>query len=435
MVPSPSSPATTTPPEAELPAGAPDAALVLHPTRRRPVRSGALSSYVGDHAAMARAACELVHRMRSAPRWNQHAAELDEVADLLDAHEAAVDRYRRGHELAPARLRRALAVVGERVGRVKPNGTLFAQSAATPLVELDGLAMLTTACRRFWSVVGSYDDGLEQAQRQQAALGAAAERVDAITAAVAGSTFTRRGPTPTEELQALGEQVGAPLRLWTVGAAKGVWQHVTRRTPIHRSAAVVDGELGGFRERVDALPGGRDRLQGAEDGVGPQVRRTYEARIVGTSLTAERIIEAVAGDPNVPTPSDIAMFERRRGTSGELAIGDEYLIRISGPWNAPVRVIARDATSFRFATLAGHMEAGEIEFRARQDGGAVVFTITSWARSGDRWFSLLYDRIGIAREVQLSMWASFLEGVARLAEGSIEDGIHVATERSAVDGN
>jgi hypothetical protein len=43
-------------------------------------------------------------------------------------------------------------------------------------------------------------------------------------------------------------------------------------------------------------------------------------------------------------------------------------------------------------TLDGHLEAGQIAFRASGGGDAIEFEIESWARSGDRLSDLLYDR-------------------------------------------
>jgi hypothetical protein len=82
--------------------------------------------------------------------------------------------------------------------------------------------------------------------------------------------------------------------------------------------------------------------------------------------------------------------------------------------------------------MRGHMEAGEIEFRARdEEEGELVFEIESWARSGDLVFDFLYDRLGIARELQLDMWAFFLERVAQISGGSAANGIEVYTGRCA----
>ena len=101
-----------------------------------------------------------------------------------------------------------------------------------------------------------------------------------------------------------------------------------------------------------------------------------------------------------------------------------------GPWDAPVRIVERTPTSFRFATLRGHMEAGEIEFRAAWGkGGRLVFEIESWARSGDRLYDWLYDKVPLTREMQLHMWVHVCEQVAVMAGGRPAGAVEVTTHR------
>ena len=89
-----------------------------------------------------------------------------------------------------------------------------------------------------------------------------------------------------------------------------------------------------------------------------------------------------------------------------------------GPWDGPVRVIDETVSSFRLATLDGHLEAGQIEFRASsEEADRLRFTIESWARSADRLSDFLYHRVGMARRCSSHMWISFLEGVAKLSGG------------------
>ena len=90
-------------------------------------------------------------------------------------------------------------------------------------------------------------------------------------------------------------------------------------------------------------------------------------------------------------------------------MGDEYVVRMPGPWDGPVRVVDVGRCSFRLATLAGHLEAGQIEFRASSAQTEVVFEIESWARSGSPLVNLLYHRLRMAKEVQAHMWISFLD--------------------------
>src|SRR4029450_5666826 len=98
-------------------------------------------------------------------------------------------------------------------------------------------------------------------------------------------------------------------------------------------------------------------------------------------------------------------FRKTRGGEGPLRVGDEFVVRMPGPWDGPVVVVDRTPTSFRFATLEGHLEAGQIESRTGPDeGGAVRFEIESWARSGDRLAGLLFERVKPAQEMQRRGW-------------------------------
>ena len=113
-----------------------------------------------------------------------------------------------------------------------------------------------------------------------------------------------------------------------------------------------------------------------------------------------------------------------------MRVGDEYVVRMRGPWDGPVRVIDAAECSFRLATLNGHLEAGQIEFRVgRAERGDMAFEIESWARSSGRVSNLLYHRLRFAKEVQAHMWISFLEGVVSLSGGRMTGGIQIETRR------
>jgi hypothetical protein len=166
-----------------------------------------------------------------------------------------------------------------------------------------------------------------------------------------------------------------------------------------------------------------------EDGAGPLLHRRYRARIVEPRLRAREVIARVAADPNCVAPGGLARFQKVHGGDGPLAAGDEFVVRMPGPWDGPVRVLEATPTSFRFGTLDGHLEAGQIEWRAEDEDGDLVFTITSWARSGDRLSDLMHNRLRMAKEVQLHMWTSVLERVAKLAGGRLRDGLDIETRR------
>lgn len=179
------------------------------------------------------------------------------------------------------------------------------------------------------------------------------------------------------------------------------------------------------------LPGDPDTVQRARDGLGPLYHRSYGVDVTDEELGPEQLITFIAADPNRVTPVDMARFETFDGQPvHRLEVGDELIVRLPGPWDGPVRVIERTPTSFRFVTLQGHMEAGEIEFVASYDDrGFLHFQIDSWARSGDRLFHLLYQRFPLGRELQAHMWSQFCMRVAIASGGVRMSNISAATRQ------
>jgi Domain of unknown function (DUF1990) len=161
--------------------------------------------------------------------------------------------------------------------------------------------------------------------------------------------------------------------------------------------------------------------------VSPPISHSYSRDGALTRGVGQRI----AADPNRISPSEFATFQKVRGEKGRMRLDDEFLVRTPGPWDGPVRVVDVTPTSFRLATLEGHLEAGQIEFRAVIDEGLLTFAIESWARSADRLTDLLYDRLRMSKQVQLHMWTSALERVAKLAGGRMTGGVDIHTRRDA----
>ncbi|MFD0852913.1 DUF1990 family protein, partial [Actinomadura adrarensis] len=191
----------------------------------------------------------------------------------------------------------------------------------------------------------------------------------------------------------------------------------------------VDAEIARIPERAG------EGLQGPGTGVGAAFQRRYSVRISGSALTAEQLIQRLCEDLNVAAPVEFAVFDKTSGTSPSLETGDEYDVHMPGPWNCPVRVVERTAVSFRFVTLRGHMEAGEIEFRATDTPeGDLLFAIESWARSGDRLAEAVYDRLRIGKEMQLHMWTHFCVRTAELSGGRIEGEVEVRSVRAYAPG-
>jgi len=212
--------------------------------------------------------------------------------------------------------------------------------------------------------------------------------------------------------------------VWPLGIALTSWHYMWRTTPFHRREMLGSAES----DAPAGLPSdvSREDVQLAEDGGGPLFHRRYQVVIRDATLSPEDLMGPLIADPNRAAPSEFARFTKTLGSEGVMEPGDEYLVRMPGPWNGPVRVLAVSPTSFRLATLEGHLEAGQIEFAVHENDG-LVFSIESWARSGDRLSKLLYQNLRMAKEVQLHMWTSFLERAVHRSGGRIPAGIDIDT--------
>jgi hypothetical protein len=217
-------------------------------------------------------------------------------------------------------------------------------------------------------------------------------------------------------------RLGIVLR-WPFGIALVSWRYMWRTTPLHRSE-----EPGGRADLPDTAAGedAGEGLQPVTAGVGPLLHRSYAVRIVDSEMSPASLIDAVAANLNRASP-EMAVFRKTRGADGRLCRGDEFVVRMPGPWDGPVRVVRRDAASFRLATMAGHLEAGQIEFRAERAADALRFEIESWARAGDRLSDLMYNRVRLAKEIQLNMWSHFCVRAAALAGGRAQGGVTIRT--------
>lgn len=174
---------------------------------------------------------------------------------------------------------------------------------------------------------------------------------------------------------------------------------------------------------------GSSGLQVPENGTGAVFHRNYRVRIRASPLRPEQLMDRLRSDPNEAVPLEVALFDGVRDDGG-LQAGDELTVRMPGPWDGPVRVLHVSATSFRLATLPGHPEAGQIEFRASGEDEELVFEIESWACSGDRLANLLYDGVTVFKQMQAYLWTHYCVQVCALSGGQLDDGVDVHTGRA-----
>lgn len=224
---------------------------------------------------------------------------------------------------------------------------------------------------------------------------------------------------------------------WPLGMLLVSWRYLWFTTPLHRSE-----QAGDHTDLPPALPPGLvdERSQTMADGVGALWHRRFEVCIAGSRLDAATLIDTIAADLNAAGPTEAAVFRRLGGRrrhsrdGNEVMVGEEYVVKMPTPWDGPVRVVHREVAALRLATLRGHLEAGQVEFRARDeirgesDGwGTVVFTVESWTRCGSRLVNLLYARLHLAKEIQFNMWVRYCLGAARVAGGRPRSGVTVGT--------
>lgn len=170
-------------------------------------------------------------------------------------------------------------------------------------------------------------------------------------------------------------------------------------------------------------------VQQFRDGVGAAFHRRYRVE-AETSTSATDAMAELQADLNLMTAADFAPFERLAGVEGTMKVGDRYVVDLGGPWRGPVEVDDVTPHSFRLATLTGHMEAGLIEFSiVSARDGVLELTIESWARSGDAAMDVLYDRVGIAKQLQAEMWVEACEALVAAVGGRATGPVEVITER------
>ncbi|MBF9143788.1 DUF1990 family protein [Hymenobacter properus] len=171
--------------------------------------------------------------------------------------------------------------------------------------------------------------------------------------------------------------------------------------------------------------------QPAATGSGPLLERRYFIDVARPRLTPAQLMAEVQADVPHFSPELLADFKKKDGDDN-LKPGDEFSIKILGPWNGCVRVTEVGATSFEFITLEGHPEAGRIRFEAHyrdEAPGVLRFEIRSLARSRDGLVAFAYDTLGGGKLVQEATWVEFCQRVAAASGGQALGNVVVETFR------
>ncbi|ACO45804.1 DUF1990 domain-containing protein [Deinococcus deserti] len=172
----------------------------------------------------------------------------------------------------------------------------------------------------------------------------------------------------------------------------------------------------------------RKSVQREDDGRGALLERRYWVEVEHPQMSIQDLMLDIQQNLPQYAPELLAGFEKSVGMSDALRRGDEYHIRILGPWNGEVRVVEVSDTSFELVTLEDHPEAGRIRFSISPHEhfeDAFHFEICSLARSRDGLVALSYDALG--KRVQQTVWTTFCERVAQRSGGRKIGDVQVRT--------
>lgn len=213
---------------------------------------------------------------------------------------------------------------------------------------------------------------------------------------------------------------------WLIGTLVVTLRYMWQTTVVHRSE-VRDVDLTDIAPVLPPELVDDDILQ-SESGAGPIYHRRFRVAISDATLDARALMKRVVNDFEWFVPREVVGIRRPQRRGEPLGLGDDLVVHMPGPWNGPVRVVHVDETTLRFATRQGHLEAGQVQFSARDEGQDLAFEIEAWARPSGRMVRLLYSHLRLAKEVQLNMWVRFCRSALRASGGRGIRGIEVTTE-------
>jgi hypothetical protein len=139
-----------------------------------------LAIYLRNHEAAAQAGRDLFRRTAAGQRNRAYAGELAVLATEVDQDLESLHAIMRTVRVSPDPVQGLALRLGERLGRLKPNGRLLGRAPLSDLIEVEALVVavrakaagwqaLSTVPRPDWNEVANtealYDRALDQAER------------------------------------------------------------------------------------------------------------------------------------------------------------------------------------------------------------------------------------------------------------------------------
>jgi len=165
-----------------------------------------LGIYLSDHLAGATAGSRRMRRLADAEREAPDGQDLQRIANEIEEDRGTLLSIIEAEGIEARWYKTAMAKVGEAVGLVKSNGTLFHRSPLTSLVELEFMRMGVTAKFDLWTTLRhselsarqDFDRLLERAMRQLQELEAAHVRRAEVLRGPAQSGESAASPAPVD---------------------------------------------------------------------------------------------------------------------------------------------------------------------------------------------------------------------------------------------
>jgi hypothetical protein len=153
-----------------------------------------LAIYLRNHDAAAQAGVELFRRAESNQRDRPYGPELAGLRAEVEQDARALRSVLKAEGVQPDRPQSLLLQLGERVGRLKPNGSLLRRAPLSDLIEVEGMLDAVRAKAAGWQALtpipaSPWRDEVDPQEYYNRAM-SQAERLSAIHRSVATRLFT-----------------------------------------------------------------------------------------------------------------------------------------------------------------------------------------------------------------------------------------------------
>jgi hypothetical protein len=126
-----------------------------------------LGTYLNDHLAGSTVGLELARRARGSNEGSEYGKVLERIAAEIEEDRDALQKLMDAFDIKRDRPKVLAAWMGEKLGRLKPNGRLLSYSPLSRLIELEMLALGITGKLSLWealSQVAGEDARLDPAE-------------------------------------------------------------------------------------------------------------------------------------------------------------------------------------------------------------------------------------------------------------------------------